>query len=277
MFVQTDGLNTIGSYAEAVEKWKTTKPIRGYIESDPRPLGPRKKHGHINIRMVGDDVALRLYRTDIIVWHPDDSFDVESYSSISTDMVFNAVSPHGICSQFACPGYNVLWLGKPRYWADGEGRGYAIRNGRAHVFRNKGGGWAINPKDVVPFEQSYVERSVAKAQLTKTNYHEFQLWASAKDKLVDDWGNVGRASVWDTHRWTELLADRKQWDTLVLSWRSQIIRSYRNGSVPAHVPLSGLFLQLRRLIYTPAIWSHREVLYVTGWRQLRNICNSGSL
>jgi hypothetical protein len=278
MFVRTDGLNTIGSYAEAVAKWKTTKPIRGR-DDNVRPLGPRKKHGHMNIRMVGDKVALRLYHTDIIVWHPDDSFEVEGYTSISTDQVFNAVGPPGVYSQFACPQYNVLWLGKHYRWTVGDdGKGYALREGKAHIIHNEKGGWMIDPETPPDkFEQSYIERSVAKAQLAATNYHEFQLWASAKDKLIDNWGDLDRASCWGTYRWLELLADRKQWDTLVLSWRSTLTRFYYLGQVPAHVLLSSLFLHLRRLIYTPAVWSSREIDYVTSWHQLANICHSGRI
>jgi len=275
MYVRTDGLNEIGSYADALKKWTETKPIRGR-DDNVRPLGPRSKHGHLNIRMKGDNVALRLYHTDIIVWHPDDTFDVDGYNSISTDMVFGRLAPRGVTSQFACSGYSVLWFG--RRWGDDRARGYALKNGRAHIIHDKKGNWMIDPKTPpVKFEQSYVERSVARAQLEKTNYHEFQTWVTAKDKLVDDWGLIGHASQIGYDEWLTLLANRKQWDRLVLSYRSTLGRSYRYGPTPPHVPLSGLFLQLRRLIYTPAIWSSREIDYVTDWRQLSNICKSGSL
>lgn len=66
--------HTIRKYADAVAYEKSIIPIRG-DKDKLKPVAQRRKK-HFNIRMVGNKCVVRLYRTDIVTYHPDDSIEI---------------------------------------------------------------------------------------------------------------------------------------------------------------------------------------------------------
>lgn len=65
------GITSLTNYAAAKTKYETTKHIRGR-DTEQRPLGDRRR-SHFQIRKVGDDIACKLYETDVVTYHPDNT------------------------------------------------------------------------------------------------------------------------------------------------------------------------------------------------------------
>lgn len=86
------------NYEQALAHYNNTKPIRG---SDIRPIceganGRRKKHMQICKR--GDVVACRLYRTDLLEFHPNGDIFITTgeWCSQSSLHFINALLPYGM-------------------------------------------------------------------------------------------------------------------------------------------------------------------------------------
>lgn len=81
------------TYADAVRWELLVKPIRGRAE-ECKPLGARNK-SHANIRKEGDDIVVRLYRTDIVRYQPDGTIIVNQggHESQTTRKYLNAILP----------------------------------------------------------------------------------------------------------------------------------------------------------------------------------------
>lgn len=81
------------TYADAVRWEAEVKPIRGRAE-ECKPLGARNK-SHANIRKEGEDIVVRLYRTDIVRYQPDGTIIVNQggHESQTTRKYLNAILP----------------------------------------------------------------------------------------------------------------------------------------------------------------------------------------
>jgi len=60
-------LSTLHSYADALAKYNSIKPIRGNLYN-VRPLDSRRAQ-HLRIEMAGEDVCCVLYRTRVVTYH----------------------------------------------------------------------------------------------------------------------------------------------------------------------------------------------------------------
>lgn len=102
----TYGLPYALTYAEADRLERTIKPIRG--RSTPtKPLSRNRRKDYINIRRVGENLVVRMYRTDILTLQPDGKLLVERYTSQSTHAVLaqllgTRVSSHKDASVIRC-------------------------------------------------------------------------------------------------------------------------------------------------------------------------------
>jgi hypothetical protein len=90
--LNTRGIHTLRTYADAVKHEESIKPIRG---SHPplKPLGPRNKQ-HVNIRKGGNnEIIVCLYATDVATYHEDGRIEVcvDVYSTQSTHALLSAV------------------------------------------------------------------------------------------------------------------------------------------------------------------------------------------
>jgi hypothetical protein len=96
MWGTTSNFPNINSYNEAKSEYHSIKPLRGH--DNLRPLCRRSKDSKAFIRMAGDDVIIKLYRTDIITYKPDGAIHLNSggYASTTTAQAISDMSP------FAC-------------------------------------------------------------------------------------------------------------------------------------------------------------------------------
>lgn len=79
--ISTEGIPTLNNYAEAVRHFERVKPWRG---KDERPIGNRTHRAKIIHRLLDGSIACRLYSTDVVTYHPDNTISVEFYDSRST-------------------------------------------------------------------------------------------------------------------------------------------------------------------------------------------------
>lgn len=91
--VNTVTFDRIKDYNEAVAIEAAIKPIRGR-STIIKPLGARRQD-YINIRKEtgenGSKIIIRMYRTDIITFHPDNTIEIQPYNSQSTNTVLSDI------------------------------------------------------------------------------------------------------------------------------------------------------------------------------------------
>ena len=92
MSFSLDTRNTkyLPGYAAALRHHDSIKPIRN---SNTRPIAERRKQ-HFNIRKHGESIIVRLHRTDIITYTPDNrvTLNMGGYNTISTRAAISAVA-----------------------------------------------------------------------------------------------------------------------------------------------------------------------------------------
>lgn len=99
----TPGFPSLTSYAAARAHFDSVKPWRSkYNPDDERPIGIRAVKADNGwrfnkaMRMCDDDsIAFRLFATDCVIWHPDDTLTVQGYPSMSTNAFVEALTPAG--------------------------------------------------------------------------------------------------------------------------------------------------------------------------------------
>lgn len=82
------GLPKLSNYVQARDFFEAAKTWRGDPEGAERKLDGSKRHTGIR-RLHDDSIACRLYHTDVITYHPDDTITVRPYESRTTDKFFN--------------------------------------------------------------------------------------------------------------------------------------------------------------------------------------------
>lgn len=121
MRIRTSGFPNLGkrNYAAIREHYDSVKPWDSKYNPDfERPIGQRacklndRNHHHATrfnkaMRMLRDgSIAFRLYDTDCVVYHPDDSLTVHGYASVSTNDFIRALVPEGISHSCRHEWYN---------------------------------------------------------------------------------------------------------------------------------------------------------------------------
>lgn len=90
--IQTDGFPTINDHAGAQRAFDKIKPWRGGNEHE-RPLGNRRdKHKQL-VLLNNGDFACRLYSTDVVTYHRDNTISIRRYDTASTVEFANAILP----------------------------------------------------------------------------------------------------------------------------------------------------------------------------------------
>lgn len=86
----TANVPCLESFEAAVQKFKSTTPIRGKQANGTVPLGERKKHNMASIAMPDEDtVQLIYYNKPLVVWKSDNTFEVFSPAYHSPFVVGN--------------------------------------------------------------------------------------------------------------------------------------------------------------------------------------------
>ena len=81
-----DQVPVLPSYAEALAYFHGTKPYTKGAFKDERPLGGNRKYNRLRISMVNGIVAIKHYKSDIVLYYPDGSLYLATggWDSIST-------------------------------------------------------------------------------------------------------------------------------------------------------------------------------------------------
>ena len=115
--LDTRKVKYLHNYEAALRHHDSITPIRN---SNCRPVAERTKK-HFDIRKQGDSIIVRLYRTDIITYTPDNRITLNmggaTTNTISTRAAIHAVT--GVTIQ----GTNPVWV------RDHDGKHYPIKNG----------------------------------------------------------------------------------------------------------------------------------------------------
>jgi hypothetical protein len=109
------GRDTFGSYRTARKHFDSVKPWNSKYnpDGDERPIGKRAIKADSGVdfnyamRLLRDEsVAFRLYNTDCVVWHPDDTLTVHGWASMSTNEFIRSLTPQGISQSCRHEMYN---------------------------------------------------------------------------------------------------------------------------------------------------------------------------
>lgn len=159
-------LPKIRSYAEAFSKWDKTKPWRGDADTNTRPFRKDRKRD-LSMRKLDDgSIAFKFHDTDVVVWHPDNSFTVTFYPSVSTGALATALMPGSLYASFSS---------EPHIIVD---RDHAYQIKSPCLFVEEVNGWF--PRDYKPFYWRTVDRNKAKQALAnEPHVEQFITWAKA--------------------------------------------------------------------------------------------------
>lgn len=157
----------LASYARAKERWDDTKAIRGRSEHADRPLNDRSDR----VRWIckrGDAYAAKLYSTDVVTYHPDETITLYTggWNSKETSEFMNAVAP--VRAE----------LFDNRVWAY-VGEGWYVVADSLTIKRDANGIWQpVNPKAT-----HYYRLNKERCKALRTSFKPFLEYAEAMFKL----------------------------------------------------------------------------------------------
>jgi hypothetical protein len=155
--------HNIHGYSDAFALWRDAKRWRG--QDNPRKLNPYSSRRVVSVRKDPDDsIAFRLYETDVVTYHPDNSLTIEPYSSMTTTRFARAYSPSWLSTWFGSP-LGALVCVEDRYYQTDY---------QAITFVCTEGVWA--PRAPRPFDVPYVDRTAGRAALRAHGYPDFRDW-----------------------------------------------------------------------------------------------------
>lgn len=163
------GVPYVKTYNEAVAMFEKAVPWRN--GGDDRPL-PGKRSRTYGVRMNGDDVVFRYHRTDVIRWHKDGSYEIDTggYNSRSTCEFANHFMP------------NRHWLAKQTAHLRIGDWVYPIVGTRVTVSETG----AVSGSGLGRFKKTSINRKKAKAMLTELGYYPYLAWHKLMYPMVQD-------------------------------------------------------------------------------------------
>ena len=187
--IDTYDLPPLRCYGDAHAYWSRIKPWRGDGDKNTRPIAGRKKR-HMTIRMLNDEsIAMRLWHTDVLVYHKNGDLTLDAYGSVSTDSFARCLTPWGV---------DVSWntdLGYMLHLKRGELTHTVLqRDNRITLKRDPiNGEWApLDESMLRPFTKYAVNVKKANAVLKEHRFNDFVAWLKAVKAmgtkfLVDPW------------------------------------------------------------------------------------------
>ena len=181
--------NRMLSHETALIKYNSIKPIRGRSDQNTRPLANRR-NDNLTIRQDPNtnDIAVRLYRTDVITYHTDGTITLDPYGSALTNrVVWSILGPH----------VNPHWSDSKPHVTSVGGRYYHTPQ-YAHI-QPKETGWELIGGSK-PIEVPYLNRKLAKQALKDHDYNTFVVWLETQIRLnLDPRHQSWRSSPFDHH------------------------------------------------------------------------------
>ena len=160
------------SHESAHNKWASIKPIRGRSDQNTRPLTNRR-NDNLTIRQDPNtnDIAVRLYNTDVITYHTDGTITLDPYGSVLTNrLVWSILGPH----------VNPHWSHSKPHVTNVNGRYYHTPQ-YAHIQPHNDGWTLIGGSK--PIEVPYLNRKLAKQALKDHDYNTFVVWLETQIRL----------------------------------------------------------------------------------------------
>jgi hypothetical protein len=192
-------IGIISNYKDAVAFYHK---CRDKGDSRRRIKGKENSH-QMGVTLASNgDVEFSYYSTDVIVWHRNNNYTINTFSSISTCAFASAFMPR-------C--HNLGNIGSRIYIGNWE-------EGTVHAIISTATIKGDKVKTDAVFAKEVINRKAAKKVLDKTPYAEYRKWHAAMYPMVKDdmppeyqreylgYGGVG-----------DLLADPDEWHRLMMS------------------------------------------------------------
>ena len=246
--IKSDGLPRLDNYGEALKYWHNTKPWRGRLDNDPRPLNGNRKRltQTIQLRENGD-VACALYETNCIIYHPDNSITFTPYASLSTNTFVNRVAPLDFTAYYMNPIGPLLKLDK-------DDKFYSFRDTLTFAFIDKGYKLISESQ---PFKFYVLDEVKAKKVLKEHNYSDFRAWLRAYIAMQD-------ILIVRSESITDIAAALKNFEFKL------VYEKYGYTLYPA-----SLLSWVRSVLYKKlGCITIEEIPYATSWNQVRAIWSS---
>ena len=240
--LNTSDMPGLNDYAACEKFYNKTKPWRDAKDyGAARPLAINRQKKHVSIRLKNDAWHLRYHNTDVVIYRPDSTIEINTYASMSTNAFANTCLPGGVWADFNKGDYSCLWLSQPGY---DTRRGYnstgmgplIIRPSHVEPGRYE---LASEPK---PFTYRVVDGKAGFAALKKHRYAEFREWLPAFVAM----GGRGMLSYTKKLGWmsdrlvVEMLDDPDQWPMFVPDPSNNLV---------SHTTMSVILTLLRNSIY----------------------------
>ena len=217
----------ISSYASALRKWESIKPVRGRKDQNSRPLYRRGDDTKTIRQLNNGSIAFRLHSTDVVTFHKEGAVDLSPYASVTTCAFVRAVFGWGtpIHAHWSDRDYRL-----PNHVTEVGGRYYHTPS-FASLYRDDTTHKWVMAAGNEPFEVTRLDKTLTKAALEDTNYNQFKLWLATQIRLGLDprQGDSWRSGPYD---WSErevssyLTAGPEGWNELVrrMSKRCEVSR-----------------------------------------------------
>jgi hypothetical protein len=181
--------NRMLSHETALIKYNSIKPIRGRSDQNTRPLASRR-NDNLTIRQLQDsgDIAVRLYRTDVITYHTDGTITLDPYGSVLTNRVV----------------WSILGSHVTPHWSDSKPHATYVGGHYYHTpdfvhIQPHNDGWRLIGGSK-PVDVPYLNRKLAKQALRDNNYYTFVVWLETQLRLNLDPRHLSwRSSPFEHH------------------------------------------------------------------------------
>ena len=222
----------ISNYAQALAAYEKARRWRGDPDGE-RKMGSSDNRHHGIRKTENGTIALRLHRTDLVQWHPDGSFSLDPYASISSDNFLRKPLPHTVrpwfnhhsrhrgsehllaCSDSTHSG--VYW------WRNGNeqptSRIYQLNSQttkRRRFFLDREGLWQPDEDAVMAWETPRVNVKRAAKARAETGLNDLIPWLSAAWQLrrSHDYDNEQYTAMrpWQVY---DIVCDRSRWMSFI--------------------------------------------------------------
>jgi hypothetical protein len=201
--MSTAAIRNINSHADAVDFYKSCLVTGEYGEERRIKGKANSKQMGVSIDLKGD-VVFRYHHTEVVIWHRNNSYTINSYSSRSTDAFASAFMPSN--ASLSKQGSQII-LG---HYRDEDCTAHPIYN--SATVRGK-----VVKTDAV-FTKDVINRKAAKKVLATTRYTEYREWYGAMWPMVrDDLPPTYRREYLSWVIMQELMSDSDQWHRMMVS------------------------------------------------------------
>lgn len=204
------------SYETAVQALeKASKTPTGKARQEKQygfHLGMNRNHGVTWVREDEGDVVFRLYDTDVVRWHPDNSVEIENYGTVTTRDFVSRFIPMALH-------LNVV-VSKRHMPYEGGNKGFTYRarsddnwwdrricQGHGNTVRFVESGddiWLPDAETLAPMTFLDLDRKVSREISKRYPWKEFELWLDMAPRHMDRFEH----DYWDVDECLEALEER---------------------------------------------------------------------